>query len=131
MDPARMMQHYAAQQSAYLGGGIDPSTGMPIQQHNPHDNSGAVASGGGVMPGGVPHDQTGTGVVMDGMRGHVDISTILDQIMNITDQSLDEAQVLFCLCDPKFCSFIPSKSFPVEKVQSLFLLLRNYKNRYY
>lgn len=26
-------------------------------------------------------------------RGHTDISTILDQIMNITDQSLDEAQV--------------------------------------
>ena len=29
----------------------------------------------------------------DGIRGHADICTILDQIMNITDQSLDEAQV--------------------------------------
>ena len=28
----------------------------------------------------------------DTSRGHADINTILDQIMNITDQSLDEAQ---------------------------------------
>ena len=28
-------------------------------------------------------------------RTHADINTILDQIMNITDQSLDEAQVPF------------------------------------
>ena len=33
----------------------------------------------------------------DGVRGHADINTILDQIMNITDQSLDEAQVSFLL----------------------------------
>ena len=31
----------------------------------------------------------------DGLRSHADINTILDQIMNITDQSLDEAQVSF------------------------------------
>ena len=30
----------------------------------------------------------------DGVRGHASINTILDQIMTITDQSLDEAQVL-------------------------------------
>ena len=29
-------------------------------------------------------------------RGHANINTILDQIMNITDQSLDEAQVSLC-----------------------------------
>lgn len=33
--------------------------------------------------------------LQDGTRGHSDINTILDQIMNITDQSLDEAQVSF------------------------------------
>ena len=33
----------------------------------------------------------------DTSRGHADINTILDQIMNITDQSLDEAQVSFLL----------------------------------
>ena len=32
----------------------------------------------------------------EGVRGHANINTILDQIMNITDQSLDEAQVSFC-----------------------------------
>ena len=32
--------------------------------------------------------------VQDGVRGHASINTILDQIMTITDQSLDEAQVL-------------------------------------
>ena len=37
------------------------------------------------------------GLQQDGVRGHADINTILDQIMNITDQSLDEAQVYFLL----------------------------------
>jgi hypothetical protein len=31
----------------------------------------------------------------EAVRSHADINTILDQIMNITDQSLDEAQVPF------------------------------------
>ena len=31
----------------------------------------------------------------EGARTHQDINSILDQIMNITDQSLDEAQVPF------------------------------------
>lgn len=33
----------------------------------------------------------------DGVRGHASINNILDQIMTITDQSLDEAQV-FSVC---------------------------------
>ena len=33
----------------------------------------------------------------DGVRGHASIANILDQIMTITDQSLDEAQV-FSVC---------------------------------
>ena len=37
---------------------------------------------------------------LDSSRGHADINTILDQIMNITDQSLDEAQVSFLLFFP-------------------------------
>ena len=31
----------------------------------------------------------------DGVRGHASINTILDQIMTITDQSLDEAGFYF------------------------------------
>ena len=42
-------------------------------------------------PGPGSHDDHG----QDSLRGHADINTILDQIMNITDQSLDEAQVFF------------------------------------
>jgi hypothetical protein len=44
---------------------------------------------GGDMPLSMP-----TGGAVTGARGTADISTILDQIMNITDQSLDEAQVV-------------------------------------
>lgn len=40
-------------------------------------------------PGSVSHDADH---VQDSLRGHADINTILDQIMNITDQSLDEAR---------------------------------------
>lgn len=107
LDPtaARMMQQYAQQQqqhhhhSAYLGGGMDPSAAFP-QSHNPHDHGGVGIppphdhhSGGGGAGAGGPMDGSSSG--MRGGAGHVDISTILDQIMNITDQSLDEAQVLF------------------------------------
>ena len=38
----------------------------------------------------------------DSLRGHADINTILDQIMNITDQSLDEAQVFFINTGQRF-----------------------------
>ena len=44
------------------------------------------------------HQASSPGLQDDGQdagRGHADINTILDQIMNITDQSLDEAQVSF------------------------------------
>ena len=35
--------------------------------------------------------------VQDGVRGHASINTILDQIMTITDQSLDEVLQLLIL----------------------------------
>ncbi len=41
----------------------------------------------------------------DSLRGHADINTILDQIMNITDQSLDEAQVFFINTGQRFFWF--------------------------
>ncbi len=44
------------------------------------------------------HQAASPGLTEDGqdaIRSHADINTILDQIMNITDQSLDEAQVSF------------------------------------
>ena len=41
-----------------------------------------------------PQSPEEAGGVQDGVRGHASINTILDQIMTITDQSLDEAQVL-------------------------------------
>lgn len=56
--------------------------------------------GGLGIPGDVSGDQQSPGsgghedhnVGQDSLRGHADISQILDQIMNITDQSLDEAR---------------------------------------
>ena len=73
MDDQNRMMHY--QQHAF-GMGLADQTG---QQPSP-------AGGGG---------QEEAGQQQDGTRGHTDINTILDQIMNITDQSLDEAQVSF------------------------------------
>ena len=49
--------------------------------------------GQATSPGGQTPEESGGQT--DGIRGHADINSILDQIMNITDQSLDEAQVLF------------------------------------
>jgi len=42
-------------------------------------------------------DTASLGRTQEGVRGTANINTILDQIMNITDQSLDEAQVSFCV----------------------------------
>ncbi len=50
-------------------------------------------------PGSVSHDADHG---QDSLRGHADINTILDQIMNITDQSLDEAQVFFINTGQRF-----------------------------
>ena len=49
------------------------------------------------MGDGSEHSPAGQDDHQKGLRGHADINTILDQIMNITDQSLDEAQVSFLL----------------------------------
>ena len=46
-----------------------------------------------------PTEEASLGGTQEGTRGTANINTILDQIMNITDQSLDEAQVTF-LCSP-------------------------------
>ena len=48
-------------------------------------------------PAGVTEEAVGlAGQEAGAARGHANINTILDQIMNITDQSLDEAQVSLC-----------------------------------
>ena len=73
-----MMQQYAA--AAASGYGLD-GVGHHHQQHLPQHHQQPDGGDGG------------QGQVVEGVRGHADISTILDQIMNITDQSLDEAQV--------------------------------------
>jgi hypothetical protein len=65
-------------------GGYGYSTpGMDTQQQSPGDVAGSPQdpSNG---------DQNGAGV---GQPQYSDINQILDQILNITDQSLDEAQV--------------------------------------
>lgn len=50
------------------------------------------------QPTSPPPTEDGTlGRTQEGVRGTANINTILDQIMNITDQSLDEAQVSFCV----------------------------------
>merc|ERR1711971_970013 len=56
--------------------------------HYPQHPYGVGAQGTSPPP---QEDPTG-GQAVDGIRGHADINTILDQIMNITDQSLDEAR---------------------------------------
>ena len=49
----------------------------------------------GISPGIVDHHQTGT--VGGSLTSRHDINEILQQIMNITDQSLDEAQARYVL----------------------------------
>ena len=44
--------------------------------------------------------------VQDGVRGHASINTILDQIMTITDQSLDEVHILAPALDKVHYIFI-------------------------
>ena len=66
-----MMQHYTQGQGYGGVGGVGDGQ-QQAQSPQPQD------------------DSLNTG---DGMRGHASINTILDQIMTITDQSLDEAQV--------------------------------------
>ena len=44
-----------------------------------------------------PQSPEEAGGVQDGVRGHASINTILDQIMTITDQSLDEVLQLLIL----------------------------------
>jgi len=58
--------------------GADPSTGSPSGQAGDHNGGGDGQNGGGHVPT---------------QPQYTDINQILDQILNITDQSLDEAQV--------------------------------------
>jgi len=75
MDDQSRMMHY--QQQPYGGMAMPDATGQP-------------------SPAGVGQDdvqqQQQQQQQETGTRGHADINTILDQIMNITDQSLDEAR---------------------------------------
>ena len=50
-------------------------------------------AGGGHQDAMQQQGDSGEGIEVGGIRGHADINSILNQIMNITDQSLDEAQV--------------------------------------
>ena len=108
LDAGRMMQHYAAaqaQHSAYLNAAaLDPS-GMMMHSHahaleQHHQQQQQQQHEEGDMEHAQQQQQSMSGQLGEGgssMRGHADISTILDQIMNITDQSLDEAQVISML----------------------------------
>ena len=58
-----------------------------------------------------PTDDGSAGRTQEGVRGHANINTILDQIMNITDQSLDEAQV-------SFCAILAWSNIPIEVEQN-------------
>jgi len=100
LDPSRMMQHY--------GYGMDPATAAAVaagmhhhhghmqqqQQHLQQQQQQHLQQAdheGGAGPS-ANSDHRHQQQMPDGIRGHADICTILDQIMNITDQSLDEAQ---------------------------------------
>ena len=101
LDPSRMMQHY--------GYGMDPATAAAAvgmhhhmqqqqQQHHHHQQQQQQQQqqeheGAGPSANSDPRHQQHISDGGGGIRGHADICTILDQIMNITDQSLDEAQV--------------------------------------
>ncbi len=88
------------------GGGYQPAlsagySGMETGQQSPTEQAGSpgVAAGapgtGDPSNGGTPGgDGSAGGQNGSGGAGHyTDINQILDQILNITDQSLDEAQV--------------------------------------
>ena len=120
LDAGRMMQHYAAaQHSAYLNA-LDPGMMMSAAHHHHHQQQqqqhqqGVESSQHQSMEqqqqsmGEQQGPQLGEGG--SGMRGHADISTILDQIMNITDQSLDEAQVIGMLTPSQTVSTANAKS---------------------
>ena len=70
------------------------------QQSPPMDQAGSPPSNGGAAApeAGAGHNGSGGehGAPAGGQTPYTDINTILDQIMNITDQSLDEAQVMPC-----------------------------------
>ena len=89
--------------AAYGGYGMDPAAvaaasaaaaaihgqhSSSLQQHH-HQQQDHGVVGQGSSSGGGSQQQQHT----EGVRGHADISTILDQILTIPDQSLDEAQV--------------------------------------
>lgn len=91
------------------GGGYQPAlsagySSMETEQQSPTEQAGspglvsAGATGGDPSNGGAPGtDGTASGQNGAGGAGHyTDINQILDQILNITDQSLDEAQVRLC-----------------------------------
>ena len=61
-----------------------PEAGSPPDPNAAAGGNGAVAEAGGGQNGSGPN--------------YSDINQILDQILNITDQSLDEAQVRYILC---------------------------------
>jgi len=68
-----MQQHYQQQNYGGVAGLQQQQDSVPGQQQSPDSRRQETSC-------------------LDGMRGHADINTILDQIMNITDQSLDEAR---------------------------------------
>ena len=79
MDDSSRMMHFPQGFGMGLGEHQQPTS--PQSQQHPGSQEGQGEVGG----------------VQDGVVGHASINTILDQIMNITDQSLDEAQVSFLL----------------------------------
>ena len=89
MDDSNRLMHYPQQGYGGLGG-MGETVQQPTSPQQPDEglNSGLNSP--------------------DGMRGHASINTILDQIMTITDQSLDEAQVfsLPCSASTNFACFL-------------------------
>ena len=77
MDEASRMMHYP---QSY---GMQQQMGGEVVQQQPTSPP--------------PTEEASLGGTQEGVRGTANINTILDQIMNITDQSLDEAQVSFCV----------------------------------
>ena len=86
MDNSNRMMHFPQGQGFGMGLGEHQQPTSPQPQQHPGGQEGQGEVGG----------------VQDGVVGHASINTILDQIMTITDQSIDEVhnkQDIIHTCD--------------------------------
>ena len=93
LDLGRMMHHYGQQQHQQQPSFYGHPHPQFLAHHHPHHHAQDGNNGDGEQGETQQQQQQPTTPQQQQQpSGHADISAILDQIMNITDQSLDEAQ---------------------------------------